>query len=257
MDVALSTVLIILGVLPGIVFWSSYLSGRFSRQVFGASTVSELARYVTLAVPINVLALHLVGDNPRMVKLTTVLAFVTGKAGENMAAAAADLHASWWFTLLAYLVLLAVCYVGGSFARRLVWALRLDTRFRVLRMKNDWYYLLQGRAWRNPRQVFPYADVLVSHPGEGSRLYRGLISSFQPTETGAIKELVLKDAERGKGRDKDFEWRKIPGDGLVLPGPSIHSINMRFVFVAPPKQRRERFKYELVAFARSFFFEEP
>ena len=255
MNLALSSVFIILGVLPGIVFWNSYLSGKFPRQIRGTSPVAELALYVFLAVPINAGALWVIRDDPRALKLDTVLEILIGKAGDNLSQVA-SLEGSWRFTVVSYLLLIIVCYVAGSLLRRLVWALRLDARFRLLEMKHGWYYLLQGRLPGVPREVLPYADILVTHP-EGSRLYRGLVTAFEPMDTGEIKELVLQDAQRGKGRGKRFKWADVPGNQFILLGPTIHSINMRYVYITPPKGGRDRALYELRAFARSFLFEEP
>ena len=256
MNLALSTVAIILGVLPGIVFWNSYLSGKFSRQVFGASTVSELAWYVVLAVPINAIALAVVGDDPRAFPLGAAVEILTGSVGQDITRVVSAIQASWRFNVTGYMVLIVVAYVAGNVARRLVWSFRLDTWLPTLRMKHHWYYLLQGR-WRNTyRQVLPYADVLVDHP-EGSRLYRGLVTAFEPSEAGEIKELVLQDAQRGKGRGAEFKWAGIPGARLILLGPTIHSINMRYVYFTPPKGWWPRTKYEVNAFVRSFLFEEP
>ena len=257
MDLAFSTTLIILGLLPGIVFWNSYLSGKFPRQIRGISTVGELALYVFLAVPINAGALWIASGDPRMLKLETALQVITGEAGRNIGPVVASLQGSWRFTVLAYALLIVACYAAGSILRRFVWAFRLDARFRLLQMKHDWYYLLQGRLPRVPRQVLPYADILVEAPGEGSRLYRGLVSAFEPTDAGEIKELVLQDAQRGKGRGTEFKWVDVPGNRFILLGPTIHSINVRYVYVEPPKGRRARAIYELKALARSFFFEEP
>jgi len=257
-NVAFSTTLLILGLLPGIVFWNSYLSGKFPKQINGASTVAELSLYAFLAVPINAVALWVVRNDSRMVRLDTVLEIVTGEAGKNVSTVAANVQSSWQFAVVAYVLLIAGCYAAGSLLRRLVWALRLDVRFRLLQMKNAWYYLLQGRHPGFPRHVLPYADILVEHPApEGSRLYRGLVSSFAPTDTGEIKELVLKDARRGKGRGSAFQWADVPGDHFILLGPTIHSINIHYLYFTPPKKKWERVWYEAKAFLRSFLFEEP
>jgi len=133
-NLALSSVFIILGVLPGIVFWNSYLSGKFPRQIRGTSPVAELALYVFLAVPINAGALWVIRDDPRALKLDTVLEILIGKAGDNLSQVA-SLEGSWRFTVVSYLLLIIVCYVAGSLLRRLVWALRLDARFRLLEKK--------------------------------------------------------------------------------------------------------------------------
>ncbi len=256
MDIALSTTIIVLGVIPGIVFWNSYFSGRFPKQIFGVSAVSELAQYIIFALPIDALALRVFGSDPRTLDLETVMKILTANVSADSASFAASLKSTWWFSVRAYIILVATSWLTGVVLRRFVWACRLDVRIPLLRMKHNWYYILQGRLPGLPRELFPYADILVDHP-EGSRLFRGLIWAFEPTGSGEIKELVLEDTKRGKGRGTEFQWLQIPGDRFILPGPRIHSINMRYVLVAPPKKKLDRALYELKTFARSFLFHEP
>src|SRR2546422_8159369 len=139
MDIAFSTTLIVLGLLPGIVFWNSYFSGKFPRQVRAPTPIAELALYVFLAVPINAAALWIVSDAHRMLKLKTVLQLVTGEAAKNINAVAASIQCTWRFTVVAYVLLIVACFLAGSILRRLVWAFRLDTRFRLLQMKHAWF----------------------------------------------------------------------------------------------------------------------
>lgn len=258
MDVALSTVLIVLGIIPGIVFWNTYLSGRFARQLFGASTVSELAGYVILALPLDAVALHVLGVDPRVLSLITALRTVRANPAET-SQLVASLTGGGWFAVKAYLMLVALSGVMGALLRRVVWVLRFDVWVPFLRMKQAWYYTLQGRLHGLPRVVLAYADILVDHPGEGSRLYRGLVSAFEATDEGEIKELVLQDAQRGKGRGAAFTWAPIPGSRFVLVGPRIHSINMRYVRVEDklPEGWRPRLMHKAKALLRSFVLEEP
>jgi len=253
--------MIILGVLPGIIFWNTYLSDRFSRQVFGASTVAELAWYIVLAVPINALALRALGGSFHLLKLLTVVDVLTSHVGSDMPRLLADLRASWWSTLEGYAVVVFGAWLAGEVLRRLVWALRLDIHIPALRMKHKWFYLLQGRLARLPRNVMPYVDVLATHPDqtEGSRLYRGLVTGFDWTNEGEIKELMLHDAERGKGRGQGFKWVEVPGNLFVLKGANIHTLNMRYLIVNvdPPTGLRQNVNYQVRAFLASFFLGQP
>lgn len=52
MDAALSAIAAVIGLLPGIACFNAYFSGKFPRRLAGLSTVSELALYVCLAVPL-------------------------------------------------------------------------------------------------------------------------------------------------------------------------------------------------------------
>jgi hypothetical protein len=74
--------------------------------------------------------------------------------------------------------------------------------------------------------------VLTTHPGDvdgGSRLYRGVVSHFEPSESGGLRLLTLTLAKRGKGRGNEFEWRDVPGTEILVLGESIHSINLKYL----------------------------
>ena len=55
MELALPTILAILGIIPGIAFFYSYYAKPFSRSISGVSPIEEVAIYVTLAFPLGVL----------------------------------------------------------------------------------------------------------------------------------------------------------------------------------------------------------
>lgn len=146
----------------------------------------------------------------------------------------------------------------GTIFRRAVWALRLDIRVPLLRMRHEWFYLLQGRLAGFPRQVLSYADVLADLP-EGSRLYRELVSGFEVGSDGQIQQLILRDAHRGKGREQEFKYLPIPGDRLVLVGTAIRSINLNYLAVVStaPETRLGRFRAGVTRLLRSFLLQEP
>jgi len=143
--------------------------------------------------------------------------------------------------------------------RRIIWAARMDLKFPLfLRMKPDWYYVLQGRLKGLPRRVIPYADVLVSHPGDaGTRLYVGVVWDFEVTRGGDIKSLVLVATKRYSGRGDQATIKDILGERFIVLGATIHSINMRYAHLAPPAGWWAKLRYRLNGLWRSFAFEEP
>ena len=144
-----------------------------------------------------------------------------------------------------YFFLLFASFCCGSFGRRFVWASRLDVRIPYLRVRHEWFYILQGRVTANPRDVISYVDVMTKLPdqdGSLTRLFRGVVLDFQISPTGGIESLTLGEAKRGKRRDKEFQWKDIPSSRLVIMGTDIHSINVTYFTVAPeaPPSLREK-----------------
>lgn len=259
MNFALPAVLVILGLIPGILGQRGYFSGKFPREIASVSPIAEFATYFLVALPIDAIAIWFLSDAQRKAAFEVILGLCATTADSaEVKHAVTALSNSWLPATCFYFLVCIAAFASGVILRRIVWTFRLDVVVPSLRMKSDYYYLLQGRVAGFPRRVLPYADVLAEHPDEGTRLYRGVISQFSFTADGEIKELVLTGALRGKGRGSDFTWKDIPSSQFVLLGKSIHSVNMRYFGVdreVTGKFRRLRRK--LRKFMRSFILEEP
>lgn len=234
MNLALPALVILLAILPGVVLERAYYAGRFARRVAGITAGSEVALYILLAIPIDLVAIEASRLFGLVVDWPTVLLLLFGSLPEGAVDGLADsIRRDIKATATVYCCTVALSYAVGAILRRFVWATYLDTRLHILRMKNEWFYHLLGRRHDVKPGAVVFADVLTDHPQpEGSRLYRGIVSSFEPSESGGLQLLTLTAAKRGKGRGSStFEWVDIPGDEFVILGSCVHSINLESVLV--------------------------
>lgn len=259
MNIALPGLLIILGIIPGIVFWNGYFSGTFSRRFAGISPVLEFAQYVIVALPLDAVGLLVFNRYKGGWSFETLLGFLAGTtSSEAVSTIATTLEETWSEAAVVYLALLAMCFLSAVALRRLVWATRLDAHLHLLRMKNSWYYRLRGRGSGLPRWfIAPYADILVKHPAGESRLYRGLVEDFEVTRDGELQVLALVAADRGENRGENFAWRPIRGDRFIIMGENVHSINMRYVHIDYKTLHPKKSFLRTRLFLRSFFLQEP
>ena len=255
--------MIILGLLPGIVFFKGYFSGRFSKRLAAISGVSELALYVLFAVPLDWLALKLVywwfGLE---LDFGMAAQLLLGPATEQATGTLArSIRESWPVTAPIYSGVLVGSFLLGNLVRKIVWLMRLDVRFPFFRMRHEWYYVLQGRLPALQRQVIPYADVLIEEPGGtgGTRLYQGIVSSFEVDQQGNISQIILRDAYKGQhGWGGPTEFKSIPGDRFVVMGSAIRSINLRYIIPElPPAVSWRKPKQKIVHLIKRFLWEEP
>ncbi len=244
MSIALPTLLLVAALIPGIAFVSFFYAGKFPRQLTGLSPLSELALYFLWALPIDAIALRIVGDS--LTRSTfNFMGQLLGFSSERVSPEAVYcfLRAGhWWNWTWTYVFVVVAAAIAGSTARRLVWALRLDVLVPLLRLKAEWFYVLLGRTTVRPREIIPQADVLVNHP-DGSRLYAGVVSGFEASKDGGIEQLYLTGAQRyrrSKSRKKAQTIVDVPGDVLAIPGATIHSINMRYFIQRPPAGKVEQ-----------------
>jgi hypothetical protein len=157
-----------------------------------------------------------------------------------------------------YFALLAICWIGGSAIRRIVWATKLDLRLSFLRMRNDWYYSLSyRRVGFTPDSVQTWADILTACPGDArGRLYRGLVKSWEPDEKGGLAHITLSAVGRGEGRGWAFDWKHIPSDDFLILGCHIHSINLQYVVYEPYPGGTQGARWIARRYWRAFRFEE-
>lgn len=244
MNIALPALIIVLGILPGIACFYGYFARGFDKRSVGVNGVEELAFYVGLAIPMDVIALlisrhwgHSDLDFPLVLRL------LAGSGTEaSLAHAEQTLSANVARTALTYFLVLAFSFIAGIMARRAVWASRLDCRMKLLRIRHDLFYLLQGRSARLPRHTVTVVDVLCRHPHEQSRLYRGYVFDFELAPGGGLQWVQIINAQRGKGRDKEFHWQRIAGDNLIIFGSDVHSMNVSYIVV--DERRGSRFTPE-------------
>jgi len=258
LNFALPTAAIILALIPGIVFRNIYLSGKFSRRVLPAAPVTELAEYFVIAVPLDIAGLFLFKSlGVELISFESVIRIFTGQFSEESTTRIAGEMRSHWNTLACiYVIRLVAAGLLGWSLQRFVWALRLDIRFRHLRMKSDWYYALQDRQLHLPRLVIPHADIMVDHAGE-TLLLRGVVTGFEITQNAEIRELHLENVRRGKDRGDDFKWIRVPTDHYIVMGNTILTINMHYFTVKPPHFFFERQRWRAKQICRAFFFAEP
>ena len=258
MNLALPALAILLGLLPGICCFYGYFAGRFDKRSAGVSAAEELSLYVVYAIPIDAFSLLAYRKLGLTFDFSVATHLLAGSIAEAVVhseiATFLDRNLAWcaW----TYLVVLAGSFILGSVGRRIVWASRLDTRIPYLRVRHNWFYILQGREKNRSRDVVSFVDVLTKLPdadGSQTRLFRGVVSDFELSPAGAIEALTLLHARRGKGRGKDFEWREIPSDRFLILGKDIHSINLTYVVIEAQDDPVSAWR----RWWRSFCFEEP
>lgn len=247
MNLALPALVLFLGILPGVCAFYAYFAGRFDKRAVGVSATEELALYVAFAIPLNIIAwglFSLAGLNIEFGILTHLLA---GDIKEESVhrEVAVFFQRHWFLNTWTYFALLFFSYAVGSICRRTVWACRLDTKIPYLRVRHEWFYILQGRLRDYNGSVVAHVDIMTKLPDEGgaqTRLFKGVVLDFQIGANGGIETLTLGGASRGKGRGKEFEWLQIPSDRFVLMGCDIHSINVTYFLVEPEAvpTRKER-----------------
>jgi hypothetical protein len=246
MNLALTTIIVLLLASPGFIARSSYYKQKFNKQAIPKSMTEDVVRGLLYAMPIH-LAVVFVWEHihhrwwiGRDIDFETVFRILSGDYGSDgrlYKPIVSSLYSNIHLILSYFAAVIGFAFFGGHWLRNCVWKYQWDVRFpAVFGYRSDWLYFLFGRG-EAPRgiQILPYADVIVEHPGQnkGTRIYRGVVLDFITDEDGKLTDLVLIETRRGKFEkqpdEKDrFYWEVIPGDYFIIKYEQVLNLNMTY-----------------------------
>ena len=132
-------------------------------------------------------------------------------------------------------------FLVGSISGRFIRISRIDTKFKLLRFKNYWFYLFNGQHTsfkkmkhlkeRNKKHVFTKADILIDSNSK-THLYSGIVVDYELFEDkcDTLSKVMLQNAERYSVRDSKRTPVEIPGNLLVVDCTSMKNLNLTYVY---------------------------
>lgn len=253
-NIAFTTLVVIVLAFPGYIFRACYFADTFTRQVLPRSWTDDIAKAILYSLPFHVVGILLFEFLQHHGWIKHTLSFevgfriLTGDYGESpanneyrLANLVRTLYDNSRYLLSYYAFAVIGALVVGHALRSLVWKLELDVKVPVLfGFRNPWLYTLMGRGQLPVphSQILVWVDALTDEPTEvpgKTRLYRGLVSGFTTEESGALRDIILTAARRGKlktrkGKEPEFLWQPInPGDFFVLRYAEIKNINITYL----------------------------
>lgn len=249
MNVTAGLLLIFLNVfLPGLIFLRFYYTGEFSKQFSTKIPVIRLAFYALIPGLIfllfGVFIYNLCDENFTLFNAISIFSELLGSPKEYSCQTECflknqiDIYS--WFTL----VLNAFAFISAIFLHWLVRRMEWHIDYKLLRFKNQWYYVFNGdilkyKKYRalnviNPNEskngdvMMAYADILVSEAG-ATQLYSGIVVDYDLdlNDNGSLDKIYLMDAHRHKRNP--HEKKAIPGQIFVILNSNILNINLTFV----------------------------
>ena len=221
MNIAFSTLILIVLLSPGFVCRYAFLKGPYSRKNFAPSVSNDIFWSVIPAFFIQLTAytiLRLFGLNPSAKDL--YLLIIGAETGIDY-----QLVDGGIFPFMFYMgVVLGLAGLSGVLARWTVIKYRLDMRYNILKVNNEWYYLFSGKL-TDERVDFIQLDVLV-RGDSGTTLYSGILEDYYLNKDGGIDRLYLIKVHRNR------KYR-MPGDTFIMFGKEILNINLTYFRLEP------------------------
>jgi hypothetical protein len=241
-NLALSTFILFLILLPGIFFRRFYYTQEFSTEYFKQTFLEIFLSGFIPSILIHALWYFFAGFFGYYVDLELFGNLLTNNPNSdvfnNLKEFAQPIlwyHLSMWGGSAAI----------GALSKQVVRTSGLDRRMSLLRFQNSWHYIFTGEFFEFPNSnksltedrvediELVYIDALVQTQ-EGSVLYEGILVDYELSKEGGLESVSLDQVQRRFLRDdrrKSFKVPKhyqIPGDLLLLKYSEIKNLNLSY-----------------------------
>lgn len=161
-------------------------------------------------------------------------------------------------------VMLLAAFLGGT-SYWIIRGLKLDIRFKILRFKNQWYYVFSGeinsfKKFKNVKSSFiielekenrykyypPQVEIITQNAGEEQR-YVGFLVDYDLSyeNINDLDKVYLRRAAKiTTGSNKKDEKEYLSGDVFVLKAHNILSLTLTFIPSPQNKQKEKRFNQQ-------------
>lgn len=247
--------------MPGLVFRRFYFSGEFSKQYFKSSFFEIILSCFFPAIALHSAWFFLIQKFDIEVDLQILGLLISAKDFPQVAFE--NIQDNFLNIVIYQLSILLAASLFGYLIKFLIKKLKLDVKYKILRFKNLWHYILKGKFFDFPRAAFDlvndninnieliYVDALVDI-NEGSVLYEGILVDYELSNDGGLEHIQLKETYRkfiiNNGAESSKECDKlctklyplckmqtynsnsinIPGHILILPYKSIINLNFSY-----------------------------
>ena len=262
MNIAFSTLVVFLLLIPGLAFLRLYYSEEFSKEYFKTSffevVISALLPSIILH-SVFCLLIYIIGDSVSLIVIGKLIAGDNKDIQEGIK----NIQDNIWGIVAYYLCITLFASFLGIYLRMHVRTRGYDRTIKLLRFQNYWHYILSGEILQFPtlpihirklatkKEIdheekknfidLTYVDALVA-TNEGSIIYTGILVDYQLTKLGeGLNLITLKGVSRRYlSVDKDnvneeFGYReelknyyRMPGDLFVIRYDQMINMNVTY-----------------------------
>lgn len=240
MDIALSGIILLILILPGISFAKGFYSGEFSNQyttndfynllinTFFPSIFLYLLSYPIIYYFFNYefrfdILLGLASSNDNIIKLA-----ITTVEKNKIA------------IIIYQISLNIIAYITGNRLKKYVLSKSLDTNYDILKYKNIWHYIITARILNFEKNShilqndtvedvdFTYVDALVN-VNDQTYIYKGVLADYQLARDGGLDLLIVTNAQRKLISDPTGTYKDIKGNYIILKYSDLINLNLTFI----------------------------
>lgn len=229
---------------PGLIFRRLYFYGEFSKEFNAGHNIISLLALSTIPgliiFLISFFSYHYLYQEINITDIIDILKEINNpskKLAEADFPPLNEMVESVVLPFMGYLYLTSLLL--GTLSGRLVRFTRLDTKIKLLKFKNYWFYLLNGQhtdlkklkhlRQQNKKHLFTKADILVDF-NNCTKLYSGIVVDYELADErcDTLSKIMLQNVSRYSS--KKSEEVNIPGELFVVECSSMKNINLTYVY---------------------------
>lgn len=248
MNVALSTLILLLFLIPGFLFRRFYYTGEFSKQYFKQNFTDLVFPTLIPSLLFHAVGLYLISHSPftnaYALDIGVISGLISGVANyDQVNRALLNIYRYSDLILGYFLCISLISGVTGFLVKVFVRNLKLDRKLKLFRFQNEWHYIFSGEILDFPRVPgkaedldFTYVDALVKND-EGTIIYSGLLTEYVLSKEGGIDRLYLTDVKRRylkndeKEKPGESKYYYMPGQFFVLPFQHVVNLHITYYIV--------------------------
>ncbi len=240
MNIALSTFLIFIFLLPGIFFRRFYYSNQFSKEYFKQTFFGVFLSTLAPSLFFEALWFYLIQIFGYKVDLIIIGNLISGEPGSLVFKNLQNNLSS----IIFYHITIIICSsLSGYCLKILIRNNKFDRRYKLFRFKNNWHYILTGEFFDFPRATYDltkdkpeeiayiFIDALVQTK-EGTIIYEGIFFDYELSDKLGLDTITLREVRRRYLQydysNKKSKYYHIPGHLLVLKYSEIINLNFSY-----------------------------
>lgn len=238
MEIAISSITIIILLLPGISFNKGFYSGEFSRQYlsfdFFSLLVSTLFPSTLLYILIFPIIYYLFGY---YYDFKILLGLIS--SNDDLVKDSIRLIDKFILEIFIFQIILNLtAFLVGIRLRNLILKFSYDTKYPIFKFNNIWHYLITGRFFEykeilqedTPEDAdITFIDALINI-NQQTFIYTGILVDYELGKDGTLELITITQAQRKlvTGNDNG-DYKDIRGNYLVLKYSELININLSFI----------------------------
>ncbi len=237
MEIAISSLIVLFLLLPGISFNRGYYSGEFSIRYLKTDFFTLLIGTLVQSICIYVFGYFLTSCLGFTYDFKTLLGILS--SNEELVKESIEKIDRYIEEIATFHIITnSISYLSGKLLRNIILTYGLDIKFRHLQFQNIWYYITTGKYLeihdilqidRAEDADLTFVDALIKI-NDQTFIYTGILLDFELGKDGTIDFITITKAQRKLVTGNDSgSYKDIKGNLLVLKYSDLLNINYSFI----------------------------